>query len=130
MMASIFVVEDHLLLSGALQRILRERGGFDVVGMVPTAEQALEDLDGMKVDLVLVDVSLPGMNGIDLVAALQNRRKGLPCLMLSGHASRQYVERSMAVGARGYVLKDDIAGILEGIRMVLAGGTYISKQLQ
>jgi DNA-binding NarL/FixJ family response regulator len=70
------------------------------------------------------------MNGIDLVAALQTRRKGLPCLMLSGHSSRQYVERSMAVGARGYVLKDDIAGILEGIRRVLAGGTYISKQLQ
>ncbi|HEY5901259.1 MAG TPA: response regulator transcription factor [Anaerolineales bacterium] len=129
-MASIFVVEDHQLLSGALRRILRERGGFDVVGMVPTAEQALEDLDGLKVDLVLVDVSLPGMNGIDLVAALQNRRKGLPCLMLSGHSSRQYVERSMEVGARGYVLKDDIAGILEGIRRVLAGGTYISKQLQ
>ncbi|MGE5248968.1 MAG: response regulator transcription factor [Bacteroidota bacterium] len=129
-MTSLFVVEDHRLLSTALLRILRERGGFEVVGLATTAEQALEELPALNVDLVLVDVSLPGMSGIDLVAALQHGDHNVPCLMLSGHASRQYVERSMAAGARGYVLKDDIGGILEGIRRVLKGDTYISDQLK
>jgi DNA-binding NarL/FixJ family response regulator len=111
-------------------RILRDRGGFEIAGLATTAEQALEELPGLKVDLILVDVSLPGMSGIDLVAALQHGNHGVPCLMLSGHASRQYVERSLDAGARGYVLKDDIGGILEGIHEVLNGGIYISEQLE
>jgi len=77
-----------------------------------------------------VDVSLPDMSGIDFVAALQKDYPHLPCLMLSGHTSAQYVERSLAAGARGYVIKDNFNGILEGIERVLQGEIYISEELQ
>jgi DNA-binding NarL/FixJ family response regulator len=128
-MPSILVVEDHSLLVASLVRILRERGGFEVVAVASSAEQALEKLPGLAVDLVLVDVSLPRMNGIDLVAIIRVEYPGLPCLMLSGHASAQYVDRSLEAGARGYVLKDDVSGIIKGIKLVLNGGSYISSQL-
>jgi DNA-binding NarL/FixJ family response regulator len=128
-MPSILVVEDHGLLAAALLRILRERGGYDVPAVMTTAEQALEQLPDLKVDLALVDVSLPSMSGIDLVALVRIQYPKLPCLMLSGHNAAQYVDRSVRAGARGYILKEDISGILEGIAAVLSGGTYFSNEL-
>jgi DNA-binding NarL/FixJ family response regulator len=128
-MTSILVVEDHSLLVSALLRILRERGGYEVPAVASSAEQALEQLPSLHVDLALVDISLPRMNGIDLVALIRMKYPKLPCLMLSGHASQQYVERSMLAGASGYVLKEDVPGIILAIREVLQGGTYISSGL-
>jgi DNA-binding NarL/FixJ family response regulator len=82
------------------------------------------------VDLALVDVVLPRTSGIDLVSMIQQKYPGLPCLMISGRSAGQYVRRSMEAGARGYVLKDDFQDVMKGIRRVLKGGTYLSKQLK
>jgi DNA-binding NarL/FixJ family response regulator len=79
---------------------------------------------------VLIDVSLPGMSGIRLLKSVHDMRPGLPCLMVSGHLASHYVQQSMAAGARGYILKEDIPGILEGIQSVLEGGTFISRALR
>jgi DNA-binding NarL/FixJ family response regulator len=127
-MFSILIVEDHKLLGETLARVLRVRN-FEVPLVVETAVEALEQLDELKVDLVLADVSLPDTNGIDLVAQIHKKYPDLPCLMISGHTAMQYVSRAIDAGARGYVVKEDIAGIVEGIQIVLEGGTYLSKQL-
>jgi DNA-binding NarL/FixJ family response regulator len=127
-MSTILIVEDHKLLGETLARVLRVRN-FEVPLVVETAEAALERLDELEVDLVLADVSLPGTNGIELVALIHKKYPDLPCLMISGHAAMQYVSRAIDAGARGYVIKEDIAGIIEGIQVVLEGGTYLSKQL-
>jgi DNA-binding NarL/FixJ family response regulator len=82
-----------------------------------------------QVDLALVDVVLPRTSGIELVAMIQQKYPDLPCLMISGRSAEQYVKRSLAAGARGYVLKDDFRDVMKGIRRVLKGGTYLSKQL-
>jgi DNA-binding NarL/FixJ family response regulator len=76
---------------------------------------------------VLVDVSLPGMNGLDFVAALQNRCPDVVCLILSGHRARWYVERARELGARGYVVKGDLPGLRSALRAVLAGGFYFKN---
>jgi DNA-binding NarL/FixJ family response regulator len=60
---------------------------------------------------------------------IQQRYPGIPCLMISGRSAGQYVKRSLAAGARGYVLKDDIQDVMKGIQHVLEGGTYLSEQL-
>ena len=129
-MISILLVEDHAIFADALSRLLQERGRHEVVEVVGTAELAQERLPEVAVDLVLVDVSLPKMSGIDLVARIHERYPALPCLMLSGHTASQYVNRSLAAGARGYLLKEDIGGILEGIQQVLQGNVYVSKGLR
>jgi DNA-binding NarL/FixJ family response regulator len=129
-MCTIFLVEDHKLMAEALVNVLHKQGNFQVTGVAETAEDALERLPNLKVDLALVDVVLPHTSGIDLVSQLQKKYPGLPCLMISGRSSSQYVKRSLAAGARGYVLKDDIQEVIYGIQHVLKGDIYLSKQLK
>jgi len=129
-MTSILVIEDHVVFGKALVRLLIEKANIDVVDVVRSAEEALEKLTTLHVDLVLVDVSLPTMNGIQLVSMIHQLLPDLPCLMLSGHLTPFYVQRSMDAGARGYVLKDDIPGVLEGVERVLNGEIYISNALR
>lgn len=127
--SSILIVEDHAGFAEALMRVLNTDKNLKVVAVAESAEKALEQIPNLKVDLVLVDVSLPHMNGIDLVGELQKIYPALPCIVLSGHLSSEYARRAMDAGARGYVIKDNPVGILEGIRRVLKGEIYMSEEL-
>ena len=129
-MISVLLVDDHPKVVRALGRALSDLGNVQVLAVADSAEKALELLPEKKVDLVLVDVSLPTISGIDLVAEIHGRYPDLPCLMLSGHLAPQYVQRSLAAGARGYVLKDDLTAILDAIRRILAGEVYVSEELR
>ena len=129
-MADLLLVEDSAVFAGTLQRFLRIQKDLYVVGVAASAEAARLLLQGTAVDLVLVDVSLPGSSGIDLVGGLRGDYPGLKCLMLSGHRGAEYVRRALAAGAAGYALKSDPPGILTAIRQVLAGEGYISPELQ
>ena len=129
-MASILLVEDHAIFAKALMRVLRERGHLDVVDVAVSAEQALEKIPNLVVDLVLVDVSLPQRSGISLVLVLHEKYPELPCVMLSGHLSAHYARSSLAAGARGYLVKDHAEEILEGIQRVLQGEIYVSEDVR
>lgn len=129
-MTAVLLVEDHALFARALERLLRERGQLDVRAVVGSAEDALEALGQLEVDLVLVDVALPKRSGISLVLMLHEKYPHLPCVMLSGHLSPHYVRRSLAAGARGYLVKDHSGEILEAIERVLKGEVYVSKELR
>jgi DNA-binding NarL/FixJ family response regulator len=129
-MSSILVIEDHAAFGKALVRLLSEKTNLEVVGVIPTGEEALEKLPSLDVDLLLIDVSLPKMNGIRLVGLIHEQFPNLRCMMLSGHLTPFYVKRSLEAGARGYVLKDDISGVLEGVEHVLNGEIYVSKALR
>lgn len=128
-MTDLLLVEDHAIFAEALVRILDGKGGFKVARVVDTAEKALQALPELEVDLALVDVSLPRMSGIELVGRLRQSYPDIPCLMISGHMSGNYVRRSLEAGARGYAIKDSAAGIVEAIHRVLNGEIYISKEI-
>jgi DNA-binding NarL/FixJ family response regulator len=132
-MCSILLVEDHKIMAETLARVLRTKGNFTVADVAESAEDALEWLSEhpveQQVDLALVDVVLPRTSGIELVSIIQQKYPGLPCLMISARSAGQYVKRSLAAGARGYVLKDDLQEVMKGIRRVLEGGTYLSEQI-
>ncbi len=128
-MTSILVVEDHPVFVQSLSRLLRERGSYEVMAAA-TGEQAFDLLDQSQVDLMLIDISLPGRSGLWLLKKVRERRPELPCVMLSGFATAQYVKQSMDEGARGYVLKDDVPGILEAIRAALDGKTFVSEAVK
>jgi DNA-binding NarL/FixJ family response regulator len=131
-MTSILLVEDHKIFAQALLRILRERGQLNIVAVAESAEEALEKISDIEVDLdlVLVDVSLPDRSGIGLVLVLHERYPDLPCVMLSGHVSQYYARSSLAAGARGYLIKDHAEKIIEGIQRVLGGEIYVSEEVQ
>lgn len=128
-MTTILVVEDHPVFVESVSRLLRERGRYEVV-TAGTGERALQLLEKFPIDMALIDISLPGRSGIWLLETMRQAKPGLPCVMLSGYSRAQYVEQSMAAGASGYVLKDDVPGILEAIRTALNGGTFLSEALR
>jgi len=129
-MTSILIVEDHAIYAGVLLRLLEVKGNLDIAGVAKSAEEALEKIPELELDLVLVDVSLPRRSGISLVIALHAKYPELPCVMLSGHVSQHYARSSLAAGARGYLVKDHANEILEGIQRVLQGEIYVSEEVR
>jgi two-component system invasion response regulator UvrY len=129
-MPTLLVVEDNALLANTLVKFLRNQGKYTVAALAHSAESALDELAQHTVDLVLVDVALPGTNGIELVAMIRKLYPTLPCLMLSAHAEVEYVGRALAAGARGYVIKGKPFQILEAIHQVLDGEIFLSEELQ
>ena len=128
-MPAILLVEDHATFASVLVRFLETTEDLEITSVATSAESALQQLPMQKFDLVLVDVSLPQMNGIQLVRLIHAQYPNLPCLMLSGHALVHYKDRALQAGARGYILKDNADSIIEGIRSVLQGKIYISSEL-
>ncbi len=127
--ARIFVIEDHPLMREVLRDYLGAMPGVEICGEATSGEEALERLDEVEADLLLVDTTLGGMNGIDFVKRVAARWTDLPCLMLSGHGQEGYVERALHAGARGYVLKGNPAELPRAIEKVLGGEVYLSPKL-
>lgn len=131
----IFIVEDHAIVRQMLGEFLA-RLDIEVCGVAESGEEALERLSGsaapdvVEADLVLIDVSLPGMTGIDLAGKLQAQRPSLPSLMYSGHREMVYVKRALAAGARGYLVKGNPRELEGAIDQVLDGKTYVSTSAE
>ena len=128
--SSILLVEDHAGFAKALMNMLAQNPSLQVVAVAESAEDALKYLRGSSVDLVLLDYSLPDMSGISLLEALLAEHPGLRCAILSGHLSLQHARRALELGARGYMIKDNPLGILNGLPRILKGEIYISEELR
>jgi DNA-binding NarL/FixJ family response regulator len=127
---SIFLVEDHAGFANALNNMLSQNQDLKIVAVAETAEEALEQLRGLKVDLVLIDFSLPDMTGLNLLERLHHEHPDLRCAILSGHLLPQHARRALDVGGRGYLIKDNPLEILEGIQSILRGDYYVSEELR
>ena len=127
---SIFLVEDHAGFANALNNMLSQNQDLKIVAVAETAEEAFEQLRDMKVDLVLIDFSLPDMTGLNLLERLHQEQPDLRCAILSGHLLPQHARRALDVGGRGYLIKDNPLEILEGIQSILRGEYYVSSELR
>ena len=123
----LMLVDDHPLVRDGLRARLEAVPGFAVVGEAANADEAHAQLDALRPTLVLMDVGMKGVNGVDLTAALLEREPSLLVLMLSMYDNPEYVQRAMQAGARGYVLKDSPASeIIAAIEAIAGGGTFLS----
>jgi DNA-binding NarL/FixJ family response regulator len=129
MATRVYVIEDHPVMRATLIEFLSLRGDLEMCGEAANAEEALQDLGKVNASLILLDLSLPGRSGLDLLPDIQKLWQ-LPCIILSGHREQGYVDRALAAGARGYILKGRPNEIPEAIRTVMGGGTYISESLR
>ena len=127
--SSILLVEDHPGFAQALRNMLAQNPNLRIVAVAESAEAALQYLRESSVDLVLIDYSLPDMSGINLLEKLLQEHSTLRCAMLSGHLSLQHARRALEIGARGYMIKDNPVGIMNGIPRVLKGEVYVSEEL-
>ena len=126
MAATVFLVEDQTLMRESMHAYLNAEDDLHVIGVAEDAESAIDALEDLAPDLVLIDVSLPGMSGIELLRTLREQSPKPQCLMLSGHVEQTYIEAARQAGARGYVMKGKPDEYLDAIHAILAGGTYRS----
>lgn len=127
---SILLVEDHAGFAKALLNMLAQNPNLQIVAVAESAEAALHYLRESRVDLVLLDYSLPDMSGVTLLEKLRAEHPELACAMLSGHLSLQHARRALELGARGYMIKDNPLGILAGLPRMLKGEIYVSEELR
>lgn len=127
---AVFVVDDHPLMRDGISQLIDQQPDLRVCGGASSGPEALAALDRLEPDLMLVDISLPGMDGIELIKAVRKRAARLPLLVLSMHDESLYAERAVRAGAKGYVMKHASAEtLLTAIRRVLDGRVYLSPAM-
>ena len=125
----ILVVDDHPLMRLGLRQFLLQEPWLDLCGEAGSAADALQEIERRRPDLVLLDLSLEGRSGLDLLKDLRLHFPEIPVLIYSMHDEAIYAERSLRAGARGYLMKRETGDkLLEALRRVLAGEVYLSEQ--
>ncbi len=126
-MIKLLVADDHTLVREGLKQILSAAADLQVAGEAIDGDEALRKVREAEFDVVLLDMSMPGLSGIDLIKRLKLEKPKLKVLVLSMHGEQQYAVRAYKAGASGYLTKDSAsAQLVAAIRKVAAGGVYIS----
>jgi DNA-binding NarL/FixJ family response regulator len=127
-MIRVLIADDHQIVRDGLRRILSAHDDIQVVAEAANGDEALALVRAYDYDLALLDMSMPGLSGIDLVKRLKIEKPKLKLLVLSMHGEQQYAARALKAGASGYLSKDSAAQQLVGtIRKVAAGGVHVSE---
>jgi DNA-binding NarL/FixJ family response regulator len=123
----VLLVDDHPLFRAGIRALIEQIAGFQVVGEAENGEQAVEQSRKCKPDIVLMDISMPGVNGLDTTARVLKVQPNVRVIILSMHAEKEYVLQAFQAGAKGYLLKGARPTELElAISAVARGGVYIS----
>ncbi len=126
----ILIVDDHAIVRRGLISLLKEHYRSAKFGEAEDSKQGLHEALGTDWDLVIMDINMPGRNGIDLIRDIKGVKPDLPVLVVSAHAEKDYGVRSLKLGAAGYVSKQSAPDVLvAAVKRVLAGGRYVSPTL-
>jgi DNA-binding NarL/FixJ family response regulator len=126
----IVIVDDHPLFRKGLEDLIHSDGAFAVCGEASNAVEAMDVIRKLNPDLAIVDLSLPGANGIELIKNVRAEFLKLPILVLSMHDESLYALRALRAGAEGYVMKHEaMANVLQAIREVFDGRPYLSPAM-
>ncbi len=126
-MIRIAIVDDHAMVRAGLRQFLGEEIDFEVVAEAADGREALDIVRRGEIDVMLLDISMPGQSGVDALAAIRARAPTLPVLMLSGFAELDYATTLLRQGASGYLNKDcEPADLVKAIRTVHRGRKYIT----
>ena len=124
----VFIVEDHPIFREGMANLIRGEEGLALCGMAPDALTAKREIARLKPDLVLVDISLPGKSGLELLKVLRAADPRLKLLVVSMHDEAIYANRVLRLGGDGYIMKkEDPSEIVHAIRDVLEGHIYVSE---
>jgi DNA-binding NarL/FixJ family response regulator len=126
----VLIVDDHPLFREGLRQMIDRYPDLAVCGEAPDAEEAIKALAELKPDLALVDISLGGTSGLDLIKLIKDQYDDLPVLVISMHDESLYAERALRAGAMGYVMKHEPAKTVRAaISKVLGGEIYLSEKM-
>lgn len=127
----VYLADDHAILREGLKLILNAQPNYEIVGETGDGGKVLDDIELLKPDLLILDISMPGMTGIEITRKLTKIQPGIKIIILSRHDNEEYVDQLLKYKINGYVLKDDAGDDLLGaIEAVLKGTTYLSPRIQ
>ncbi len=126
----VLLADDHALVRAGFRLLLGQTSGITVVGEASTGHEALRLVETLLPDVVLMDISMPGLNGLEAVRRIAEQFPRVRVVILSMHANEEYVRQALRSGANGYLLKDAATAELElAVRAVYRGNTYLSPQI-
>ena len=126
----IAIVDDHAMVRAGLRQFFADQADFQVVAEAASGREAMDIVRQGEVDVVLLDIAMPGQNGVDTLAAIRAREPTLPVLILSGHAESHYAATLLRLGASGYLNKDcDPEELVKAVRTVARGRKYITATM-
>ena len=126
----IFIVDDHPMMRDGLRALISGESDLEVCGEADDALPALEQIEKLKPDLIIVDITLRSTSGLELLKDLHHRAPSVPALVISMHDESLYAERVLRAGGRGYVMKQEGGKkLMEAIRLVLNGQTFVSPKI-
>lgn len=126
----VLIVDDHPILRKGLAMLINQEPDLVVIAEADNAQKALEMIDKHKPDMLIVDISLPGIDGIELIKTVKLRYRNLPSLVVSMHDETLFAERALRAGARGYIMKQEaLERVLVAIRRILAGEIFVSDKI-
>ncbi|KQC08291.1 MAG: LuxR family transcriptional regulator [Smithella sp. SDB] len=127
-MIRVITVDDHAVVRRGLKQIIEEESDMQVVNEAGNGRDAISIIRRTACDVVILDISLPGMSGIEVLHYIRHEHPDLPVLIMSMHEEKQYAFRVLKAGASGYLMKDSIPEeLINAIRRIIAGGRYISN---
>lgn len=127
-MIRILVADDHRIFRQALTRLLAEFDDMTVVGEAGTCDEVLEQARTVQFDVLILDLSMPGCGGLELIAEIKARWRDTHILVMSAHAEESHIVQALRAGAVGYMTKDDPVVELEcGVRRVASGGRFLCQ---
>jgi two-component system invasion response regulator UvrY len=128
-MIRVLLADDHAIVRAGLRELLADTGDIAVAGEAGTGQEALARAREGDFDVIVLDMSMPGRSGVELIKQIKNERPKLRILILSMHSEAQYAVRAIKAGASGYLTKDAAADqLVAAIRRVAGGGAYMSPE--
>ncbi|MCF8065485.1 MAG: response regulator transcription factor [Desulfarculaceae bacterium] len=128
-MIKVLLADDHGMVRAGLRSLIEETGDMEVIAEAADGRQAISLALKHPVDVAVVDISMPGTDGLEVINQLQAQRPELPILVLTMHEEEQYVVRSISSGAKGYITKRSAPEqLVSAIRQVHQGGMYLSQE--
>lgn len=127
-MIRIAIADDHMVVRQGLKQILSESAGFLLVGEAANGHEAIALVRERAIDVLILDLSMPGRSGIELIAQIKSEKARLPMLVLSMHDEEQYAVRAIKAGASGYLTKASASEeLVVAVRKIAKGGLYITS---
>ena len=129
-MVKILLVDDHRLVRAGLKKVLQEAADMQVLGEASSGEEAIEFLRTQTPDVVLMDINMPGIGGLEATRRIVQRNAAIKVIVVSMHLEEPYPSRMMTAGAAGYISKDSAADeVIAAIRRVMSGGRYVAADV-
>lgn len=129
-MTKILIVDDHPILRMGMRELLNQEDGFEVCAIAENISSARRAIAETALDLAIIDISLAGENGLDLVKEMSEGSSGIHVLVLSMHDESVWAERAIRAGARGYIMKKEAAeSIVTAVRNIMAGKVHVSDAI-